>query len=129
MPSSGGSSQPRNQTQVSHTAGRFFTVWATREATGGGNLSLLQGMFLTKELNQGLLHSRRILNQLSYQGRPRGCIQQLLIKEGRGCGDREEQSKNNSADLGQVLVPPEGIHIIASLISSREIKLPPNGRY
>ena len=27
-----GSSQPRGQTQVSHTAGRFFTSWATREA-------------------------------------------------------------------------------------------------
>ena len=27
-----GSSQPRDQTQVSHTAARFFTNWATREA-------------------------------------------------------------------------------------------------
>ena len=27
-----GSSQPRDQTQVSHTAGRRFTVWASREA-------------------------------------------------------------------------------------------------
>ena len=27
-----GSSQPRNRTQVSCTAGRFFTIWATREA-------------------------------------------------------------------------------------------------
>ena len=27
-----GSSQPRDQTQVSHVAGRFFTSWATREA-------------------------------------------------------------------------------------------------
>ena len=27
-----GSSQPRDQTPVSHIAGRFFTVWATREA-------------------------------------------------------------------------------------------------
>ena len=27
-----GSSQPRDQTQVSRTAGRFFTDWATREA-------------------------------------------------------------------------------------------------
>ena len=27
-----GSSQPRDQPQVSHTAGRFFTIWATREA-------------------------------------------------------------------------------------------------
>ena len=26
-----GSSQPRDQTQVSHIAGRFFTIWATRK--------------------------------------------------------------------------------------------------
>ena len=32
MPSSRGSSQPRDQTQVSHIAGGFFTIWATREA-------------------------------------------------------------------------------------------------
>ena len=32
MPSSRGSSQSRDQTQVSHTAGRRFTIWATREA-------------------------------------------------------------------------------------------------
>ena len=31
-PSSGGSPQPRDGTQVSCIAGRFFTVWATREA-------------------------------------------------------------------------------------------------
>ena len=33
IPFSRGSSQPRNQTWVSHNAGRFFTVWATRGAT------------------------------------------------------------------------------------------------
>ena len=32
MLSSRGSSQPRNRTQVSRIAGRFFTIWATREA-------------------------------------------------------------------------------------------------
>ena len=32
MSSSRGSSQPRDRTQVSRTAGGFFTVWATREA-------------------------------------------------------------------------------------------------
>ena len=32
MPSSRGSSQTRDQTRVSRTAGRRFTVWATREA-------------------------------------------------------------------------------------------------
>ena len=31
-PSSRGSSQPRDRTEVSSVAGRFFTVWATREA-------------------------------------------------------------------------------------------------
>ena len=33
------------------------------------SLSLLQGIFLTQELNQGLLPCRRILYQLSYQER------------------------------------------------------------
>ena len=32
FPSSKGSSQPRDQTQVPRTAGRFSTSWATREA-------------------------------------------------------------------------------------------------
>ena len=31
MPFSSGSSRPRDQTQVSSIAGRFFTIWATRE--------------------------------------------------------------------------------------------------
>ena len=38
--------------------------------TGMGSLSLLQWIFLTQELNQGLLLCRRILYQLSYQGSP-----------------------------------------------------------
>ena len=36
--------------------------------TGAGSLSLLQGIFLTQELNRGLLHCKRILYQPSYQG-------------------------------------------------------------
>ena len=32
IPSSRGSSQPRDRTQVSHIAGRFFTIWVTSEA-------------------------------------------------------------------------------------------------
>ena len=38
--------------------------------TGVGSLSLLQGIFPTQESNLGLLHCRRILYQLSYQGSP-----------------------------------------------------------
>ena len=36
--------------------------------TGVGALPLLQGIFLTQESSQGLLHWRQILYQLSYQG-------------------------------------------------------------
>ena len=35
-PSSKGSSQPRDWTQISLIAGRFFTVWATSEVVGLG---------------------------------------------------------------------------------------------
>ena len=38
--------------------------------TGVGSLSLLQWIFSTQESNWGLLHCRRILYQLSYQGHP-----------------------------------------------------------
>ena len=34
-PSSRGSSQPRDWTQISYIAGGFFTIWATREALNG----------------------------------------------------------------------------------------------
>ena len=36
-----------------------------------GSLFLLQRIFLTQELNRGLLHCRQILYQLTYQGSPR----------------------------------------------------------
>ena len=38
--------------------------------TGVGSLSLFQWIFLTQELNWGLLHCRWIFYQLSYQGSP-----------------------------------------------------------
>ena len=38
--------------------------------TGVGSLALLQGIFPTQGSNPGLLHYRRILYQLSYQGNP-----------------------------------------------------------
>ena len=39
--------------------------------TGVGSPSLLRGIFLTQELNWGLLHCRQILYQLSHQGNPK----------------------------------------------------------
>ena len=57
---------PRDRTQVSHIAGRFFTIWVTREAKeywsgvacpfsrgeGEGCHALLQGIFPTQRSNQ-----------------------------------------------------------------------------
>ena len=70
MPSSRGSSQPRDWTQVSCIAGEFFIDWAITEAQeywSGLPMSSL-GVFPTQESNWGLLHCRWILYQLSYQG-------------------------------------------------------------
>ena len=63
MPSSRGSSTPRVQTQVSLTAGGFFTEGAIRETQE----YLYQRIFLTQESKRGLLHCRQILYQLSYK--------------------------------------------------------------
>ena len=51
FPFSRGSSQPKDQTQVSHISGRFFTAKPQGKAknTGVGSLSLLQWIFLTQE--------------------------------------------------------------------------------
>ena len=79
FPFSRGSCQPRDQTQVSHIAGRFFTSGTTREAQEywRGKPIPLQQIFPTQESNQGLLHSRWILYQLSYQGSWSGCWKDL----------------------------------------------------
>ena len=94
-----GTPQPRDRTQVSCTAGGFFTIWAARDIenesespsvvsdslqphqlyspwnspgqnTAVGSLFLLQGIFPTQGSNPGLLHCRRILYQLSHKRSP-----------------------------------------------------------
>ena len=65
IPFSRGSSQPRDQTQVSHIVGGFFTnePQGKPKNTEVGGLSLLQGIVPTQEANWGLLHCRQILYQ------------------------------------------------------------------
>ena len=60
-----------------------------------GNLSLLQGIFPTQELNWGLLHCRRILYQLSYQGSPnlKNKHYQLILKQEPESGSRKRKLK------------------------------------
>ena len=62
-----GSSQPRNQTQVSHIACRFFTSWATREAQEYWSEKPIPS---PEELaNAGIKPGSPAL-QVSYQGSP-----------------------------------------------------------
>ena len=58
-----------------------------------GNLSLLQGIFLTQELNWGLLHCRWILYQLSYQESP--YIKSILQVNVKWKNDMNSYQKGN----------------------------------
>ena len=74
MPSSRGSSRPRDPTQVSYISctGGFFTTSTTSEAPQQlGCHFLFQRIFPTQELNPGLLHCRWILYRLNHQGSPK----------------------------------------------------------
>ena len=65
FPFSRGSFQPRSPTlQVDSLPAE---PQGKPKNTGVGSLSLLQGTFPTQESNQGLLHCRQILYQLSYK--------------------------------------------------------------
>ena len=93
IPFSRGSSQPRDRTQVSHTAGASLRAEPPGKPKniGVGNLSLLQQIFPTQELNWGLRHCRWIPYQLSCQERPArekrsfnsSCWALLLLQDGR----------------------------------------------
>ena len=67
---------------------RFPALWADSlpaepqrkpNNTGMGSPSLLQQIFPIQESNQGLLHCRQILYQLSYQGSPKRCQRYLFF--------------------------------------------------
>ena len=90
IPFSRGSSQPRDQTQISHIAGRFLFLPAETQGKpkniGVGSLSLLQGLFLIQEWNRDLLHYRLILYQFSYQGSPISLVNKIRKKKKEGVG-------------------------------------------
>ena len=82
FPCSRGSSQPKDRTHVSRIAGDSLPAkpQGKPKTTGVGNLSLLQQIFSTQELNRGLLNCRQILYQLSYKGRPLLITREMHIK-------------------------------------------------
>ena len=78
-----GSSQPRDRSQVSRLQADSLPAEPQGQPknTRVGSLSILQWIFLTQESNQGLLHCRRILYQLSYQGSLMSVNHMLNISE------------------------------------------------
>ena len=76
MPFSRGSSQPEREPRSSTLQADSLPSEPPGKPKniGVGSLTLLQGIFLTQELNWGLLHCRQILYQLSYQGSPGVCL-------------------------------------------------------
>ena len=81
--------------------------------TGVGSLSLLQQIFLTQELNQGLLHCRLILYQLSF----REAL--LLLKKWENClEDSYNLPKVTKLPSGknQYLSPGSKHMVLASLL-------------
>ena len=67
--------------------------------TGVGSLSLLQWIFPTQESNQGLLHCRRILYQLSYQGSP--VLMNITLFGNRFFADDQLKTRSLGWDLIQ----------------------------
>ena len=69
--------------------------------TGVGSLSLLQRIFLTQESNWGLLHCRRILYQLSYEGSPQTVQNLSAVQETQFQSlGWEDPLEKNSMDRG-----------------------------
>ena len=77
FPFSRGSCEPRSPT--SETDFLLSEPPGKPKNTGVDSLSPHQGNFLTQESNWGLLHSRRILYQLSYMGSPSSSMLLLLL--------------------------------------------------
>ena len=71
--------------------------------TGVGSRSLLQQIFLTQESNQGLLHCRRILSQLSYHGSPNIYVYCTSMGFPDGLAGKESTcSAGDTGDLGSI---------------------------
>ena len=69
-----------------------WTPWNSQgENTGGGSLSVLQGIFPTQRSNSGLLHCRRILYQLSHKWSPR-----ILERVAYTFSSRSSQPRNQT---------------------------------
>ena len=106
IPFSRGSSQPRDWTQDSHTAGRFFTSWAIREANNKllMKLNLFWGDSRTGPVVKSLPSNATDLGLISGQG-PRipHAVGQLLslALEPPGHNERSQRTATGEAHVPQ----------------------------
>ena len=114
----------------------LYSPWnSPGQNTGVGNLSLLHWIFPTQQSNWGLLHCRRILSQLSYQGSPK-----VKVKVARSCPslcDPTDYSpwnspgQNNgvgSLSLLQGMVPTQGSNPGSPAFQADSLPAEPQGK-
>ena len=85
FPSSRGSSQPRDQTQVYHIVGRFFTSWATREAQKWKRKSEKAGLTLNIEKPQ--IMASRPINSRQTDGEIMETVRDFLFLDSKITAD------------------------------------------
>ena len=122
-----GSSQPRNQTQFSHTAGRFFTVWAHQEVLESALVlpssgQLPHAVFKFPKI-PALLMAMRLLPQ---RGSPRSGY--LALPSGSDGRELEEEPATtpgclSERDVGQVWTMYSGYILTTWLLIFSAIKL------
>ena len=101
FPFSRGSSQPRDQTQVSHIAGGFFTIWATREVYK----MIISTKLLTtmkKKIRSGLF----IFQQASIKWKGKTCL--IKIKTHFDCHSFKDISLVNFVSEANSSLSPLG---------------------
>ena len=106
MPSSPGDlPPPRDWTQVTHISfdSLPFESPGKPKNIGVGSLSLLQGIFVTQELDRGLLHCRQILYQLIYQGSTSFLNPVLKKQFSWEVADTDSSNLPNTTSRGRVL--------------------------
>ena len=112
FPFSRGSSQPRSPALQADSLPA--EPQGKPNNTRVGSLPLLQWIFPTQGLNQGLLHCRQILYQLSYQGSPviRVGLQKKKLEEMNQKQEQQTRGQKHKGEVGrQDYVGPCG-HIL-----------------
>ena len=120
FPSSRGSSQPRDQTQVYHIVGRFFTSWATREAQKWKRKSEKAG--LTLNIEKPKIMASRPINSWQTDGEIMETVRDFLFLDSKitADGDCSHEIKR------RLLLWRKATTNLDSILKSRDITWPTN---